>query len=136
MALSEEGHGVTVAFGTSSFAANLLAIDGTSMSREALETTYQGTTSGKTFIPAQLYDPGESTFRFQFDQELTPPLLTTHGTSAETITVTFPDLGSGTATWISSGFMTSIDWGAVTEEVKEMTCNIKWTGTWAVATNA
>ncbi len=86
--------GITIAFGTSGFSANVLDIDGPDWAREYLETSHQGTTGGhKTWIGADLADGGEFTFTVQFNPDTD---VTGYGGGAEEVTLTWPS----TATWV------------------------------------
>lgn len=103
----DNGTGTTVTFGTSSITANVTAISDTGVSREAIETTHLGTTGGRTYIPGDIYEPGEITLSVQFDPDknIEVDILRV----AETVTITYP-LASGQSTasaHASSGFITS-----------------------------
>ena len=82
--MATEGLGTTIVFGTSGFNANLLSLDGPSLTREAIDSSHMGTTTNMTFIPAGLSDGGEISGEWEFDAGLTPPI----DAVAETITIT------------------------------------------------
>lgn len=113
------GTGGAITF-SSSFLGRILNIEWTGISREALETSTMATTGGKTFMPGDLYDPGSLNVTIQFDTDASPPITST----AETVTVTWPDA----ETWSASGFLTDFSVTAAKEEVMEATATIKFTG--------
>lgn len=115
------GHGAAITF-SSGFMAKLLNIEVSGIEREAVETTVLDTSGGKTFIPADNYDPGELSVTLQFDTDASPPITG----AAETVTITWPDL----ETWACSGFLTSFRVTASNEEVMEAEATIKFTGSW------
>lgn len=92
----QTGNGVTVTFGTTSAYTSLqwtsVGLDG--VSTEAVETTHLGTTGGKTFIPAALYDGGTVSLRCNADTDVPP--VTVHAT--ETVTVGNIPITDGTNT--------------------------------------
>lgn len=125
MAATDVGAGVTVTF-SSGFFAQILSVDGPTLSREAVETTHSTTSTGKTFIPSAFWDPGEITVEINFDADATPPISAV----AETVTVTYPiPTGSTTgATWSASGFMTAFSPSAPIEDRMTATATIKLSG--------
>ena len=123
------GNGTTIAFGTSGFTANIYSIGGSTQTREALETTYLGTSGFKEFIPDSLVDGGETEIEFEWNPSFStfPPI----SAAAETITITFP-LASGqitNATLAGTGFLTAATSGTATNgEIMRGTATIKWDG--------
>ena len=99
--MANDGQGTTIVFGTSSFAGELISIDGWARARDFFETSHMGTTTAKTFSPADLQDPGEISGVFEFEGADAPPI----GAVAETITVTW----GGSGSWAASGFMTAFE---------------------------
>ena len=93
------GTGITIAFGTSGFSAEILDVTPPEATRESIDVSHQGTTTAKIFTPSDLYDPGGLTFDFHFNPDTDPPI----DQAAETITITFP----AGATWVFDGFMTN-----------------------------
>lgn len=132
MAAIQVGTGATLTFGTSTWTGDLTSISWGGISRPSLDTTHLGTTDARTFIPGDLFDPGELTVEFLFDTDSEPP----YTASPETITLTFPDSdaasGAG-ATAAASGFITSFEVNNPLEEVITATMTIKFTGdiTWS-----
>lgn len=85
--MAEKGHGATIEFGTSSYTAEVVGIAGTGRSRRALGTSHSGTTSstGMTFIPADLVNYGGLRVTVNVDSEAQPPIEA----DPETITLKF-----------------------------------------------
>ena len=122
------GTGTTITFGTSGFSANIMSVDGPGITREAIETTHMGTTTAKTFIPADLIDGGEMSFTMQFDGALDPPT----DAAAETITIDWGGAGTGEK-WTFSGFMTGFNPSSPLEELMTASATLKVTGDVTVA---
>ncbi len=106
-----DGQGTTLTF--SGFIANLISVDGPNFSRPAIEATHMGTTVARTYIPADLIEPGEVNCEVEFDVQALPPI----GGAAATLVIVW---GSGattkTWTWTNGAFMTSFKGGAKTGE--------------------
>ena len=125
--MADEGSGATLTFGTTGVSLDLLTIQGTGVSREALETTNLGTNTAQTFMPSDLYDPGEIAITFQYNPNTQPPF----SNAAETITITAPVPSGNTngATAASSGFVTNFDEGQMeTGAIMVGSATIKRTG--------
>lgn len=118
------GTGTTIAFGTSSFTADVMSINASGIERGEYETSHMGTTGSKTFSPTDLIDQGEIEMEFAFDPDAQPPI----GGATETITITFPLPAGGTtaATLIGSGFVKAWQWGAELEEKMTGSATIRW----------
>jgi hypothetical protein len=114
--MSDQGHGVAVAFDTGYFAA-IRSVQWSGMSRAEIDTTSYATTEAKTNQPAALYDPGSIEIEGFFAPATGPAIADVGGATAETCTVTWTD--SGGTTWACSGFMSefSIDAGSAEERV-------------------
>lgn len=126
MAATDSGYGIAITF-SSGFFAEILNVDWSGMSREAIDTSHATTTNGwMTFIPAGLQDPGELSVEINFDPDDTPPI----DGAAETVTVTFPTPVGGMtgATWAASGFMTSFEPSAPIDDRMTATSSIKFSG--------
>jgi hypothetical protein len=125
--MSDTGTGTTIAFGTSSFSAEITSISSGGISRESYDTSHMGTTGSMTKAPKKLVDQGTVDLEFKFDPDAQPPI----SGPTETVTITFPipSGDSAGATLIGSGFITNFEWGAELEE--EMTASA--TLTWAAA---
>ena len=124
------GTGASIAFGTSSFTANVMAINGNDISRAAIQTSHLGTTGNHTFMPGDLVDNGNIQLDIQFNPDEQPPIAG----AAETITISFPLGAGGTnkATAAFTGFVTGWSWGAPLEELMTASITIKVSGaiTW------
>lgn len=133
MAAVDIGTGTTIAFGTSGFSAQVLDVSGPGLARESIETSHMGTSGpgagqvgSKTFMPADLVDPGELSFEIHFNPDTVPPIHE----AAETITVTFPipaGLTNG-ATWVATGFVTSYEPSSPLEDKMVASITVKLSG--------
>ncbi len=137
MATVDIGTGTTIVFGTSAFSAEVLDVSGPGLARESIETSHMGTSGpgagsvgSKTFMPADLVDPGELSFDVHFNPDTVPPI---HG-DAETVTVTFPipaGLTNG-ATWVGTGFVTAYEPAAPPEDKMTASLPVKFSGSIAI----
>lgn len=125
-ATSDIGTGVTITFGTSSFAARVASISIDGMSREAIETSHLATTvdamGGRTYIPGDLVGAGTLTLEIHFDPTLTPPI----GAAAESITITF--VNTEASTWQFSGFATAFSASIPLEDLMTGSLTVQITG--------
>lgn len=97
--MADSGFGTTITFSTGYFA-EIISVDGPDLSREAIDTTHMGTTSGRmTYIPSDLIDGGTLSVEMAYVPATAPPI----SSAAETVTVTYPD----SSTCSFSGFLTS-----------------------------
>lgn len=122
----DNGTGASVTFGTSGFTANITAISHDGIERVSIPTSHLGTTTAHTFIPGDLFDPGELTLDLQHDGDNYPPI----DQAAETITVIFP-LGSGESTaarWAFSGFATGYNYSIPLEDLMTGQLTVKASG--------
>ena len=120
---ADVGTGATVVFGTTGFSANVTGINHSGLSRAAIDTSYLGTTGGRTFIPGDLYDPGQLTLEIDFD----PASVIAdeiYSTAAETVTVTFPDA----STLSGSAFCTNLSFGVPLEDKQTGSVTLDWAG--------
>ena len=121
---SADGQGTTIAFGTSSFAAELIDISGPEQTRGVIESTHMGTTGAKTFIPTELIDNGSVTATVVLDAANDNVPISD---AAETITIVYGG-ASGSASWAFSGFCTSYKPSASMGERMTAELEIKVTG--------
>jgi len=124
------GNASTIAFGTSSFSANVTSIGGTEQTVPSVNTSHLGTTTQETYIKGDLTEPGEFEIEFQWDPAFTtfPPISAV----AETITITFQTTGGGTLA--GTGFMTAVTGPtAANNELLMGSATIKWDGQTDVA---
>ena len=120
------GHGTTITF-DSGFLAEVLSLNWSGIERAPVPNHHFGTTGGKTFQPADTYDPGELVVEIQHDATETPPL----SAAAETVTIAWPVTPARSDSF--SGFMTGYEITASDEEKVRATARIKASGdiTWA-----
>lgn len=116
-----DGLGTTVTFGSSGFSANILSVDGPSVTRDPIETTHMGTTVTKSFIMSSLYDGGEVTLTVQHDATIAVPI----SGALETITIDWGGLGSNDS---FSGGVTAYTASATVGELMEGSMTIKAAG--------
>lgn len=123
--MADVGTGTTIVFGTSSFAAEVLQINGENVSRAVIDTSHMGTTGARTKMPGDLHDEGEVTMNIAFNPNNEIPV----DAAVETITITFPvpSGDSNGATAAGSGFISGYSWTDPLED--KMTADI--TITWA-----
>lgn len=96
--MADMGFGATITFQTGFFA-QFRVIDDLGSTREAIETTHNGTADGwATFIPSDIKKMKACRIQMLFDPDTEPPI----DAAAENVTITFP----GGATLACSGFMT------------------------------
>ena len=113
--------GITIAFGTTAFSAEILDVTPFAMARDSIETSHQGTTPAKTFMPADLWDAGELSFGIHYEPDENPPI----DGAVETITITMPD----STTLIGSGFFTAFNPTAPLNDKMTADVTVKWSGT-------
>lgn len=110
--------------GTSAMFVNVLRFDWSGIHRDAVDTTTLATTGGKTFIPADTYDPGSLNVEMQLDTDRSITPITN---TAEACTITFPDGETRSASGFLTDFAMNVDDGVMTA-----TGTIKFSGniTW------
>jgi len=134
MAATDVGAGIALTF-NSGFFAEILSVDGPSLTRDPVETTHStSSNNAKTFIPSDFYDPGELTVEINYDPDAEPPI----DQAAETVTITYPTPSGGMtgATVAGSGFMTAFTPSSPIEDRMTATATIKFSGdlTWTDST--
>lgn len=131
--MSDIGTGTTIAFGTSSFDAELLSLNGNDISREDIDVTHMGSTAYREFMPSDLVDGGSIDMEIMFDPDEQPPI----NAAAETITITFPTSLASGATFVFTGYVNSWSWGDPLEDKMTAQLTIKVDGKtdpeWTVA---
>lgn len=111
------GTGTTITHGTTSYAIEILNVDG-EVSRAVVDTTHMGTTGARTKRVSDLYDPGSITVRAHLNPDEEAPYYS----AEETVTVTFPvpsGLTNG-ATVAATGAVSRFSWSSPLED--KMTC--------------
>lgn len=123
------GTGARITFGTTGWAGNILSISHNGIGRSKVKTSYLGTAalSGHTYIPTDIYEPGELEIEYQQDTSNNQTATASAATSkfppykgpAETITIILPiPAGSATgAKFSASGFVTSVEHNEPLEEL-------------------
>jgi hypothetical protein len=129
------GTGATVVFGTSTFEAHLLSVNGSDITRAVVDSTHMGTTGERTKIFGDLFDAGSFEMEIAFDPDADPPI----GSAVETLTITFPkpaDKANG-AYVAGSAAITNWTWGVPLEDKMTATVTVTWDGvtgpTWSVS---
>ena len=116
------GTGTTVVFGTSAFAAELMSVGVSGISRETVDSSHMGTTDYRTYIVGKLADPGEMSMEINFDPADEPPW----NDDAETVTITFPDNPGGAgSTWAASMAVTDFEATDALEDKMTATLTLK-----------
>lgn len=115
------GTGTTVTFASTSFAMQITNVKWSGITRPAVKTSHLGSSAVDTFMPGDLYDPGNLVLSCQYDAGAVKPPISS---AAENITVTAPDANTAAA----YGFV--IDWGAEypLEELMTAEVTVKFTG--------
>lgn len=103
--------------------ADITSIEWSGWSMESVETTNMGSTSARSFISADLYDPGEITIEGHFDSTQDLP---SWGTTAA-IVITFAAVGTANR-WTVDGFLTEFSISDPLEDVMTFTATLKATG--------
>lgn len=117
------GTGTTLTLGTSSWTAEILNVDWDGIERPAIDSTNMSTTTARTFIPGDLYDPGSVTFEVQHDPADCAPI----GAAAETLSV---DWAGSTNTWsVTAAFITAYSAIGPLEGMMTATVTFKVSGT-------
>lgn len=116
-----DGHGTTITFGTSSFSADLISIDGPDISRESIDETYMSTADAKAYDPATLYDGGTVTITIAHATTALPPV------AGENETITIDWAGAGDS-WAFTGHVVGYSGGASIGARMEATMTIKVSG--------
>lgn len=112
--------GITLTAGTSGWSAEIVDINGPSLSRDAIDVTHQGSTNALDFSPADLYDPGELSLTVHFKPNALPPI----DQANETWTIAWP----AGDTWAASGHMTGFSIGAPLNDKMTADVTIKFSG--------
>ena len=121
MTTGYDGQGTTVTFGSSGFAAKLIAVGGPSITRAAIDGTTMDSAKAMEYFAANLYDGGEVTLTVEHDGSDDPPI----DDDPETITVNWGGLGNSTS---FSAFCTGYNPGAAIGERMQAELTLKVTG--------
>lgn len=115
--------GSTVTFASSSFSAEITAINWGGIARVALQSSSMSTTNDHTFVTGALVDNGEVSIDVLFDGNESPPIITNG--AAETVTIKW---GANTNTYAASMINTGWEMAAALEELMTGTVTLKPSG--------
>ncbi len=115
--------GSTIIFATLYFG-KITSMSYSGATRPSVDITNFGTSTQREFMPGDLYDPGQLSVTAHFDATQLPPI----GDAAETITINFPTIATGSAVWEGTGFMIDASWEAPLEDVMVGTFTLKFDG--------
>jgi hypothetical protein len=129
--MADVGTGATFAFGTTPIALDITSIETSGIARESVDVTTLANTGARTFIPADLYDPGEISIEGLLDPNLGDAIITKIGAVKENMTITFPIPSGGAAgsTFVASGFLTEFGTSVGIDEEMTFTATIKLSDT-------
>ena len=115
-------------------AINITSISMSGISREAIDTTYLGSTTTKTSIPSDLYDAGtiECTFQVDTATPVTTQSIAIFYVSAGTVAAWSIAVAS-IGTWSGNGYVTDFSQDFTTEEL--ITGSFTLTCTGAITTS-
>jgi hypothetical protein len=130
---ADDGRGATLTLGTGTWgtAALITSIQPDAITRAALETTYLGTATARTFIPEDLVDNGGFTIEFLANGSDTNAKIPVY-TAPETLTITYAVIGSNsTGQIITSTLAFCTEYTpptAVAGELLKGSAKFKWNG--------
>lgn len=132
--MADIGTGASLTFSSATESYDVLSIDVSDVSRPSVDTSHLGTTTARTFIPGDLYDPGTMEIEYLLD----PSTMSTNrpiiDNAAETITLQWAEVTSSTATnaaggkFSASGFATSWSCSTPLEDRITATLGFKFSG--------
>ena len=117
MAVGDTDIGTGTLLSYAGFTMELLSVNHSGISRQSIDTTHMGTTVARTFMPSDLYDPGEIVAEVHFKTNEAPPITT----ATSTLTVTFPD----SETWLCLAFLQDFDYTDPLEDKMTATATFK-----------
>ena len=132
---ADVGTGSTITLATSAWESQveILSMEWSGISRESLETTHLATAAAtstefgtRTFIPGAMQDPGEITFEFNFDPNLTKHPIN-ESASPELLTVSFNNTAGTSATWAGLAFCTDYSMSVPLEGIMTGSATFKFT---------
>ena len=134
---SDIATGLEIAFGTSSWTAEIDDSNWSGIERAIIEKTHHGSTQsgsnevgGREFVPGAFEDPGTLDLDIFFDPSDWPPI----NGAPETITISYR-LKSGDSTKATAagvGFIASMSQALPQEEMMTATISIKLSGVWSL----
>jgi predicted secreted protein len=122
---TDTGYGVAVTF-QSGIVAKVRSVR-ISASRDSLDATHASSANNAMeFIPQAFYDAGECEIEMLFNPA--KAWLTALTAVAETVTVTWPNVGTSAGTWAASGFLKNIEIDAPYDDIMTVSATLKFTG--------
>jgi hypothetical protein len=118
-----DGYGTQLYYGT--LWANVISVDGMSMSRDVIDAYTMDSPTWQTFIPAEQADPGTLSCELEFDESVTLPAVT--GTATALLSISYP--GSGTTYWQADAMLTEWSTGATIGERMTANATFRLSGT-------
>ena len=122
--------GATVSFGSVFSSLNLASISHSGVSRNTVDASHLGTSGGKDFLASSMYDPGEMSCEVHFDPSLRSTILNamTNDSTAQALSITYPNGGTATYAWSAYGYLTGFEITANKEELMTATATVKLSG--------
>ena len=122
--------GATVSFGSVFSSLNLASISHSGVSRNTVDASHLGTSGGKDFLASSMYDPGEMSCEVHFDPSLRSTIVNamTNDSTAQALSITYPNGGTATYVWSAYGFLTGFEVTATKEELMTDTATVKLSG--------
>lgn len=117
------GTGTTLTF--AGFVMELMTVSWSGIERVSVSTSHMGSAGPGSYLPGEVWDPGEITAEVNFDStvDIGAPMAAT----ATTLTITFP-ANTTTATWTANAFMTGFEFNDPFEDKMTGTATFKATG--------
>ncbi len=140
-AAADSYHGVTLVFASGmAFTGDFTVLGANEQSRDPVETTHHGTTTGRTFKPEALVNYGSFDFEFAFSAEDGIPTLTA---TPQTTTITYPippeSSDATAATVAGTAFFTNVSYPGIeagSTETAKISGTCHWDGLTAPAFTA
>jgi hypothetical protein len=126
--MADIGTGATLTY--AGLTANLMSVEVSGVAREAIESSHLGTTTARTFVVGDLYDPGTIEAEIQYDTEDPMTNMAVYDDAASVLTLTFP-LATGdatAATLAASAFVVDHSISVGLEELVTATFTFKLSG--------
>lgn len=118
--------GLTVSF--SDFSARITDMDGPNLTRAAIDTTHQGTSTYREFIPSPFVDQDEISVTCQWNGALNQKTLIEGAVGTLSITFPAPSDATSGASWSVSAFVTAVGPTQTLGELVTGTITFKPTG--------
>lgn len=125
---TDVGTGTTLTFSGLDAQLELLSVEHSGFSTVSVDTTHMGTSTARTFIPGNLYDPGILTCEFNWEPAHDVPTIAIDTSGV----VDYAGVGA-TDTWTFDGFLMDFTINSPLEDKMTATAVIKLTGAVAKA---